>query len=237
MAAGAPPGHHGHMADHTDASAGWHAATGPGAQSPNFEASGHRPAWLEWLSSRVRREQPSGRPLRRLAEGRLLGGVAAGIADRTGLDVSLVRAVLVVAAVVTSGFGGAAYVVAWLLIPAQNADTNIATRALADKRGIGLAAAVASVLVLALVIASALNAAWVASFGVPLLVSAAGLVLISRNADAEEQRHLREFADSAGKPSSGRRRLLRVTLAVLLLCLDPQIATWFPDVLLGLRIS
>jgi signal transduction histidine kinase len=208
------------MAENADAAAGRHYTTGP-AQSPGPESGpgSAPPSWLSRLGARMRRDQPTSGPLRRPQEGRLLGGVAAGIAERTGLDVSLVRAVLIVAALVTSGFVGAAYVVAWLLIPARSSDTNIATRALADKRGIALAAAVASVLVVALIIASALNASWVASFGVPLTVSAAGLVLISRNADADERQHLREFADPAGRPNSGRRsrRLLRVAVAVVLL--------------------
>jgi signal transduction histidine kinase len=171
------------------------------------------------LGAWARPEQPSGGPLRRPVDGRLLGGVAIGIARRTGLDLSLVRAVLVVAALVTTGFGAAAYVVAWLLIPAQGADANIATRALADKRGIGLAAALASVLTVACVIAAALDATWVAGVAVPLIVCAAGLVLISRNADAEERQQLREFADPAGRSTAGRRsrRLLRMALAALLL--------------------
>jgi signal transduction histidine kinase len=198
------------MADHAEPSAGRHATTDPGPSQ--------RPEWLTRLGARVRPGQPSGGPLRRPADGRLLGGVAVGIAERTGLDLGLLRAVLVVAALVTSGFVAAAYVVAWMLIPAQDSDTNIATRALADKRGIGLAVALASVLVVALIIASALSAGWVVSFGIPLTVCAAGLVLISRNADAEERQHLREFADPDGRASSGRRsrRLLRVAVAVLL---------------------
>jgi signal transduction histidine kinase len=208
------------MAENADASAGRHAATGPG-QSPGATAGPPpaRPAWLTRLGAWARPNQPGGGPLRRPLAGRLIGGVAAGVAERTGLDLSLVRAVLIVAALVTSGFVAAAYVVAWLLIPARGADTNIATRALADKRGIALATALASVLVVALVIISALNASWVVSFGVPLIVCAAGLVLIARNADADEQQHLREFADPASRPSSSRRsrRLLRVAVAVLLL--------------------
>ena len=56
-------------------------------------------------------------------------------------------------------FGAAAYVVAWLLIPAEGADGNIAARALADRRGIALAAGLASLLVVVLVIASALRRA------------------------------------------------------------------------------
>jgi signal transduction histidine kinase len=198
------------MADHAEPSAGRHATTDPGESQ--------RPEWLTRLGARVRPGQPSGGPLRRPADGRLLGGVAAGIAERTGLDLSLLRAALVVTALITSGFVAAAYVVAWLLIPAQDSETNIATRALTDKRGIGLAAALASVLVVALIIASALSAGWVVSFGIPLTVCAAGLVLISRNADADERQHLREFADPDGRASSPRRsrRLLRVAVAVLL---------------------
>jgi signal transduction histidine kinase len=157
--------------------------------------------------------------LRRPLDDRLIGGVAAGIAQRTGLDVSLVRAALVVLALITSGFGGAAYVVAWLLIPAQGARTNIATRAVADKRGIALAAALTLVVVVALVIASALDATWVAGIAVPVIVSAAGLVLIARNADPAERQHLLEFADPAVRTGAVRhgRRLLRIACAVLLL--------------------
>ena len=195
------------------------AAAGAGPRSPGPAAAEPRPAWLTRLIARLRHDQPSGGPLRRPLDDRLLGGVAAGIAKRTGLDVSLVRAVLVVAALLTSGFVAAGYVVAWLVIPAQNADTNIAVKALADKRGIGLAAALTSVLVVVLIIASALNAGWVASFGGPLIVCVDGLVLIARNADAEERQHLREFADPAGRPRSvrRRRRLLRLASAALLL--------------------
>src|SRR6202043_440465 len=48
---------------------------------------------------------------------RLVGGVAAAIAGRIGRDVTTVRIVLVVAAVLSGGFAAAAYVVAWMLIP------------------------------------------------------------------------------------------------------------------------
>ena len=93
---------------------------------------GYRGSRLEFLGIRVSRGQASAGPLRRPIEGRLIGGVAAAIADRTGFDVSLVRAVIVVLALITSGFCAAAYVVAWLLIPAQGPNTSIGTRALSD---------------------------------------------------------------------------------------------------------
>ena len=46
---------------------------------------------------------------------------------------------------------------AWLLIPAEGADSNIAAQALTDRRGIALAAGLASLLVVVLIIASALQ--------------------------------------------------------------------------------
>ena len=65
------------------------------------------------------------RSLRRPVEGRMLGGVAAGLARYLGTDVNIVRLVIVLLAFV----GGAAvplYVAAWLLIPEEGSDQSIA---------------------------------------------------------------------------------------------------------------
>jgi signal transduction histidine kinase len=62
---------------------------------------------------------PSG-ALRRDREAGWLGGVAAGLARRFGVDVSLVRVAFVVAAA-AGGAGVAAYALGWLLIPAGDA--------------------------------------------------------------------------------------------------------------------
>ena len=69
------------------------------------------------------REEP--RLLRRPADGRILGGVAAGLAAYFALDVTHVRIILVA----LSFLGGAAvplYLAAWILIPAEGSDTAIA---------------------------------------------------------------------------------------------------------------
>jgi phage shock protein C len=69
------------------------------------------------------REEP--RLLRRPADGRILGGVAAGLAGYFALDVTHVRIILVA----LSFLGGAAvplYLAAWILIPAEGSDTAIA---------------------------------------------------------------------------------------------------------------
>ena len=125
------------------------------------------------------------------------------------------------AAFATSGFAVAAYVVAWLLIPAAGADASIGARALADKRGLGLAAGLTSLLVLGLIIASALNAPWVTSLAVPIIVSAAGLAIIWRNAPQSELDYLRGLTDPVAMTGAGTRsrRVLRMVLALVLLLL------------------
>jgi phage shock protein PspC (stress-responsive transcriptional regulator) len=63
--------------------------------------------------------------LRRPHTGRMLAGVAAGIADHLDLDVTLVRIVLVVLAFV-GGLAVPLYLAAWLLIPDEGADVSLA---------------------------------------------------------------------------------------------------------------
>jgi signal transduction histidine kinase len=131
--------------------------------------------------------------------------VAAGLAARTGLDVTAIR-VLFVVVTMAGGFGLAAYVLAWLLLPAAGEETTIAARALADRRGITLAAGVGSLLVALGVIASLLGVAWVGTVAWPLVISSAGIVLIWRNASPGEQETLRHLAEPLMAPGVGTRR-------------------------------
>jgi signal transduction histidine kinase len=163
----------------------------------------------------------TGGPLRRARDDRLAGGVAAGIAARTGLDVTVVRTAFVLATLL-SFFGAAAYVVAWLLIPVAGEESNIASRATADRRGLALAAGLASLLGAVLIIASLLGAGWLGSWGWPVVVSAVGIVLIWRNAAADEQATMRQLAEPLlgwTEENSRPRTLLRVSVAGLLLML------------------
>jgi signal transduction histidine kinase len=134
-------------------------------------------------------------PLRRAREGRLAGGIAAGLAKRTCLDITVVRIGLVVAAVLTSGFVLAAYVLAWLLLPVEGEETNIASKAMSDGRGIALAAGLASVLAMVLIIGTVVGSGWFSGVGWPLLISLVGMVLIWRNAPDYEQEQLRRAAE------------------------------------------
>jgi signal transduction histidine kinase len=157
--------------------------------------------------------------LRRRRDDRLVAGVAAGLAARTGIDVTVIRTAFVVAALV-SLFGVAAYVVAWLLLPAEGADGTIGSRALADRRGIALAAGLGSLLLIVSVVASALGAGWVGSLTWPLIVSVAGITLIWRNSPADEHAMIRRLAEPVLGAAEAHRRsrfLLRMAAAAVLL--------------------
>lgn len=72
--------------------------------------------------------QPS-RPLRRRATDRVIGGVAAGIADYFNVDPLLIRAAFV-GLMIFGGAGLVLYVGAWLLIPIESRDESIVDAAL-----------------------------------------------------------------------------------------------------------
>jgi signal transduction histidine kinase len=133
--------------------------------------------------------------MRRRRDDRMLGGIAGALADRTGRDVTRLRVILVVAGLF-SGFGVAAYVVIWLLVPVEGESESIGVRARRDRRGLTLAAGVIPGLVVILLVASALRAGWLGTLAWPLTISAAGLVLIWRNGSDDERALLRR----AGSP-------------------------------------
>ena len=157
-------------------------------------------------------------PLRREREGRLAGGVAAGIAKRSGVDVNVIRIGFAVATLL-GGLGATLYVIAWLVIPAQGDDTNILSAAVTDKRGLTLAAGLTSVLITLLIIASALSAVWFTSIAWPLIICAGGTTLIWRNASAGEQATMRRVTDSVlgvTADAAGSRIVWRLTAAGVL---------------------
>jgi signal transduction histidine kinase len=167
----------------------------------------------------ARRARGSG-PLRRGRSDRLAGGVAAGLASRTGFDVSMVRLAFIVATVVTGGFFAFGYVLAWLLVPANGADANIASQAMTDRRGITVAAGLGSLLLAVWIIASVLGAGWLSNLAWPLGLCVIGIVLIWRNAPADEQATMRQLAEPVLSMTGGEGRsriVRRALLAALLL--------------------
>jgi phage shock protein C len=77
--------------------------------------------------------QPQAGQLRRSADGKMLAGVAGGIARYLNTDVTLVR-IIIAALVLFTGAGVALYVAAWLLIPADGEDQSVAEAWIAARR-------------------------------------------------------------------------------------------------------
>ena len=71
----------------------------------------HPPSAPPWVP------QVAPRRLVRRSDYRMLAGVCSGLAEYTGMDVTLVRVLAVLAAVLGFGTVVVAYVVAWLLVP------------------------------------------------------------------------------------------------------------------------
>ncbi len=72
-------------------------------------------------------------PLWRATEGRLVAGVAAGLASYLGVDVSLIRLAFCALAV-AGGLGVPLYVAAWLLVPEEGEELSLAESWLAPGR-------------------------------------------------------------------------------------------------------
>lgn len=70
--------------------------------------------------------QPNGR-LTRPRQGRILAGVCAAIANRTGIDVGVVR-ILFVVSLAFGGLGFIAYLAGWALLPEESEDESPAER-------------------------------------------------------------------------------------------------------------
>jgi signal transduction histidine kinase len=166
------------------------------------------------------RRRGDGGPLRRDPAERLAGGVAAGIAAWRGFNVTSVRIVFVLLALIPSGFCVPLYVVGWLLIPAAGEQTSIGHRARSDSRGIALAIGLATMLAFLLFIVNVVGNGWIDSYAWPQLVTAAGLVLIWRNATPEEQATLRRLTEplgSAPNPAARTRwSVIRLSVAAVL---------------------
>jgi phage shock protein PspC (stress-responsive transcriptional regulator) len=68
----------------------------------------------------------SSRILVRSREGRMVAGVCMGVAEYFGMDVTLLRVIVAVVAVITGGAGFLAYLVAWAIIPSEGDKTSMA---------------------------------------------------------------------------------------------------------------
>jgi phage shock protein C len=80
------------------------------------------------------RDRNGSKVLVRPRDGRMLAGVCAGVADYFGLDVTLVRVIWAVLAVITGGAGVLAYLVAWIIIPNEGQKSSVAGNMAGEKQ-------------------------------------------------------------------------------------------------------
>jgi signal transduction histidine kinase len=121
--------------------------------------------------------------LRRDRDAGWLGGVAAGIARRFGIDVSLVRLAFVVAAA-AGGVGFAAYGLGWLLIPAGDSRP-ARVRIRSGRAAVEVALGTGLLLIAVLLVVRALGIWFSDALVWPLVLIAAGGALIWRQSMGE----------------------------------------------------
>ena len=109
------------------------------------------------------------------------------MSQATGIDATLVRIGFVLLAI-ASGVMVFVYAMAWLLIPMEGETTNIASRAVSDRRGIRtIAAILIPTLIAVQFITSSLHVPFIGFIGWPTFLAAGVIILIWRNADASEK--------------------------------------------------
>ena len=141
----------------------------------------------------------------RAADGRVLGGVAAGLAHWTGLPVLALRLAFV-ALSAASGMGVAVYAVFWVFLPQADG-----TRFRADRRAQGLLAALLFVVILAMAVVVPTGFLPGGSTTVPLLVAVAGIALVWQQADVSQRQRWRASA------TGSRGAVVRLGIGGLLL--------------------
>jgi signal transduction histidine kinase len=194
----------------------------PGSGPPQDQTSwsGGGPPSVRGSRGRWARGPKDAGPLRRRPEEGLVSGVSAGLAYRTGFEVTFVRLAIVLACLFTGGFVAVAYVAAWLVMPAIGTDTTVWSQARSDRRGITLAGGLASVLFILTFLTQILGSGLLATVEWSLILCPAGLVLIWRNAPATEQARMRHLAEPLLGLTTDRRwskSWPRVTFSVVLL--------------------
>jgi signal transduction histidine kinase len=199
------------------------AASQPGHPSgpppPRPEAGGAAP-WARdntrgWRMA-VTRETWSG--VHRPANQRVLGGVAAALADTIGVSALAARWALVA----LSFFGGAGmaiYVAGWLFLPAEGSEEPIARAALADRRTVSLVLATASLLLVLLVTVAVLGSTPLLGAVSPGILSLACVVAIWRHAGPDDRvaaQRLAALLSGAGPSTAPTwRRLLTAVVRLL----------------------
>jgi len=155
----------------------------------------------------------------RVRDGRVLGGVCAGVARGFGLDPILVR-ILALALVAAGGAGAVLYVVGWLLLPEEGADESLAQSAVRDRRYDPAELVAVGAVVLGVLLLLRGTGLWFGDAVVwPVLLSGVGLAVIWRQAGDDDRASLQRVVGripASVDVRSRRAALARVVIGVAL---------------------
>ncbi|WHT23741.1 PspC domain-containing protein [Crossiella sp. CA-258035] len=151
-------------------------------------------------------------PLRmyRRRSGRILAGVAGGLAEHLKVNVLWVRVAFTVL-VAFAGAGVLAYGLLWLLVPQRTGAEPQTENPVQRQQAIGVLA-IGVAMALALSMWSGAISGWVVG---PLGVALAGAALVWREADEAQRRRWRDSAKSGMLGRGGRMAMLRVVAGIL----------------------
>ncbi|MEY2476323.1 MAG: hypothetical protein QOG87_1638 [Actinomycetota bacterium] len=155
------------------------------------------------------------RRLSRSTSDKVLGGVAGGLSAALGVDAWVLRGAFIVLTL-AGGTGVALYVVAWLVLPKQDTSRSMAQRMRFNRQDTMGIVSVGMIVLGGLLLLRSGTGVWFSDAVVwPVLLSALGLALIWRQADAEERASLTGLATRFDLRSR-RIALLRVVAGTFL---------------------
>jgi signal transduction histidine kinase len=143
----------------------------------NYRGPGRRRHWMRGFRWRSLRRSPNNR---------VLGGVCGAISRMTGIDVTIIRIVTVVLAVSTVAVIFV-YALAWLVVPMENEDSTIFSRAIADRRGLRIVFALVPLIIALEIVVSILHLSLFGLLSLPVFFAAAIGIMIFRNAGDSEK--------------------------------------------------
>jgi signal transduction histidine kinase/phage shock protein PspC (stress-responsive transcriptional regulator) len=164
----------------------------------------------------LRRSKPQSGPLRRSTTDRLVGGVAGGLAARTGIDATVIRVVFLVLSA-AGGTGFSLYMLGWVLIPREGDPVSIGRRAMTDRHALAPALAFVTALIGILLTLQALGLTVAANLIWPTSLGLAGLVIVWRNAAPDEKSELHELMEQTPLVGASATRSRRATVVRILL--------------------
>jgi signal transduction histidine kinase len=134
-------------------------------------------------------------PMRRRRTGRVVAGVASGLADHLGAPVFWVRAVFAVAAAF-SGIGIIAYGLLWMFVPQS---TVVEPETDKDRKEWQQAVGLAALGIGVAVFTGLLNGAWSGWITGPIAIALVGAAVVWREADEAQRRRWKDGAFAQGK--------------------------------------